>query len=323
MIGAPDWARDGRDWPNRASSRFLLAGGLRWHVQVLGPEGGPEGRLRSAARRPVILLLHGMGASTHSWRDLAPLLAARFTVVAPDLPGHGFTGHPPPALMTSDGMARAVAAMLKALGMQPSMVVGHSAGAAVGARLMLLHLIAPVPLVSLNGALSPMPQHRGMIYSLMARLLSNSAATSWIFALQARQEKTVDRLLAATGSRIDGDGRKFYARLMSRPGHVGGALRMMARWNLDDLDLTQLDAPVTLIVGDKDGMVPPEDATRVEARLPNGRVVLLPGLGHLAHEEEPGMIARLIEEAAVMDQPGDRPGKQQERGQPMTLADCA
>ena len=90
---------------------------------------------------------------------------------------------------------------------------------------------------------------------------------------------------------------------------------MMARWNLDDLDLTQLVAPVTLIVGDKDGMVPPEDAARVEARLPHGRVVMLPGLGHLAHEEEPGMVARLIEEAAIMDQ--------MKRGQPMTLADCA
>ena len=49
-----------------------------------------------------------------------------------------------------------------------------------------------------------------------------------------------------------------------------GALRMMARWNLDDLDLTQLSVPVTLIVGDKDGMVPPADSVRVAARLPQG-----------------------------------------------------
>jgi magnesium chelatase accessory protein len=256
-----------------------------------------------------------MGASTHSWRDLARILGRRFTVVAPDLPGHGFTGHPAPALMTSEGMARAVAAMLKVLGVQPAIVVGHSAGAAVGARLMLLHFIAPVSLICLNGALSPMPRHQSTLYSLLARLLTNSPASSWVFALQARRDKTVDRLLAATGSRIDGDGRRFYARLMSRPGHVGGALRMMARWNLDDLDLTQLDAPVTLIVGDRDGMVPPEDATRVEARLPHGRVVTLRGLGHLAHEEEPEIVARLIEEVAAMDQ--------RRRGQPMTLADCA
>ena len=308
MIGAPDWSRDGRDWPNRGKSRFLLAGGLRWHVQVMGPDIG--------ARRPVILLLHGMGASTHSWRDLGPLLAERFTVVAPDLPGHGFTGHPAPALMTSDGMARSVATLLRALDATPALVVGHSAGAAVAARMMLGDLIAPVPIVSLNGALSPMPEHQGALYSLTARLLTNGPAASWLFALQARRDKTVDGLLKATGSRIDADGRKFYGRLMSRPGHVGGALRMMARWNLDDLDLTQLDVPVTLIVGETDGMVPPADAARLMERLPQGRVVMLPGLGHLAHEEEPGMIARLIEEATTMD-------RHTKQGQPMTLADCA
>jgi magnesium chelatase accessory protein len=71
---------------------------------------------------------------------------------------------------------------------------------------------------------------------------------------------------------------------------------------------------VTLIVGDKDGMVPPEDATRVQERLPHGRIVMLPGLGHLAHEEEPGLVARLIEEAAAMDEA--------KRGQRMTLADA-
>ena len=68
------------DWPNRTASRYVEAGGLRWHVQSLGDTG------------PVILLLHGTGAATHSWAGLAPLLATRFRVVAPDLPGHGFSG---------------------------------------------------------------------------------------------------------------------------------------------------------------------------------------------------------------------------------------
>ena len=82
----------GEDWPQpEPPAAFVLAGGLRWHVQVMGQEGGVD----PAQRRPVILLLHGMGASTHSWRDLAPLLASGYTLVAPDLPGHGFTGHPP------------------------------------------------------------------------------------------------------------------------------------------------------------------------------------------------------------------------------------
>ena len=58
-----DWATDGADWPNREASRFVEAAGLRWHVQVMGAG-------------PVLLLLHGTGASTHSWRDVMPKLAA-------------------------------------------------------------------------------------------------------------------------------------------------------------------------------------------------------------------------------------------------------
>ncbi|MFN5717015.1 MAG: alpha/beta fold hydrolase, partial [Bradyrhizobium sp.] len=72
------WSRDGTDWPNRNASVFVEAAGIRWHVQRMG-----EG--------PSLLLIHGTGAATHSWRDMLPLLARHFSVVAPDLPGHGFT----------------------------------------------------------------------------------------------------------------------------------------------------------------------------------------------------------------------------------------
>ena len=76
--GELDWDRDGRQWPNREFSRFVLADRVRFHVQVAGSG-------------PVLLLLHGTGASTHSWRKLLPLLHEQFTVVVPDLPGHGFS----------------------------------------------------------------------------------------------------------------------------------------------------------------------------------------------------------------------------------------
>jgi magnesium chelatase accessory protein len=204
--------------------------------------------------------------------------------------------------MTSAGMARLVAALVRALDLQPSLIVGHSAGAAIAARMILAKLIRPVPMVSLNGALSPMPGPNGTLYPIAARLLTNTPVVPWIFALQARRPGAVERLLAATGSRIDADGRKFYARIISQPGHVAGALRMMSRWDLD-IDLPALDVPVTLVVGDKDGMVPPEEGARLAARLPNARVVMLPGLGHLAHEEEPALVARLVEEAAMPQQP--------------------
>ncbi len=64
-----DWDADGHDWPNRSASQFVHAGGLRWHVQRFGTELG--------SATPSILLLHGTGASTHTWREVAPLLATR------------------------------------------------------------------------------------------------------------------------------------------------------------------------------------------------------------------------------------------------------
>ena len=119
-----DWQRDGPRWPHHALSSFVWASGLQWHVQRFA---GPE-------VAPCLVLLHGTGASTHSWRDLAPLLAQRFEVVAMDLPGHAFTGMPPGGVgspqLSLPGMARAVHGLLQALRLSPSLVVGHSAGAA-------------------------------------------------------------------------------------------------------------------------------------------------------------------------------------------------
>src|SRR5262245_57971047 len=116
------WGADGRDWPNHNASRFVEAAGYRWHVQVMG-----EG--------PVALLAHGTGAATHSWRMLMPLLAQHFTVVAPDLPGHGFTQSPPGHRLSLVGMAQDLAALCKTLGVSPPLALGHSAGAAILARM--------------------------------------------------------------------------------------------------------------------------------------------------------------------------------------------
>jgi magnesium chelatase accessory protein len=98
MLGQLDApATDRLDWPNRDGSSFVAAGGIHWHVQRLGDPA-----------RPRLLLLHGTGAATHSFRDLAPLLANDFSVLALDLPGYGFTGQPTRAGLTLPGMAASV-----------------------------------------------------------------------------------------------------------------------------------------------------------------------------------------------------------------------
>jgi magnesium chelatase accessory protein len=281
------WERDGRDWPNREASRFVQAAGLRWHVQVMG-------------QGPALLLLHGTGASTHSFRELAPLLARRFTVIAPDLPGHGFTEAPRDSLLSLPGMAAATAGLLDALATKPALAVGHSAGAAVLIRMTLDGRIAPRAIVSLNGALLPFRGVAGQIFSPIARALASSSLSARLFAWRASDKSVLGRLLQNTGSTVDAAGVALYGRLVRNPGHVHAALAMMANWDIEPLarELPRLATPLVLVVGGKDGTVAPEEAFRVRDLAPKARIKYLRGLGHLAHEEQPAEIAEIVFEVA-------------------------
>ncbi|MES2860642.1 MAG: alpha/beta fold hydrolase BchO [Pseudomonadota bacterium] len=287
MSDRPDWDIEGRDWPNRASSRFVTVGDLRWHVQVSG--SGPG-----------ILLIHGAGAATHSWRGLTPLLAERFTVVAPDLPGHGFTAMPPENGLSLPAMARRTAALIAALGVRPSLVVGHSAGAAIALQMSLDGRFGEAPVVAINGALQPFAGAVAPLFQGLAMGLFVNPLAVRMFAGAARDRGRVARMIRGTGSEIDEAGIDFYARLLRKPGHVAGTLGMMGSWDLRALrrTLPQLIADLTLIVGDRDQAVPPSVAEDVRASLPRARIVTLPGLGHLAHEERPDLVAAVISDVA-------------------------
>jgi magnesium chelatase accessory protein len=280
----PDWERDGADWPNRDCSRFVAAGGLRWHVQQAGAG-------------PTCLLVHGTGASTHSFRDLLPRLARHFRVVVPDLPGHGFTARPPHHDgLSLPAMAQGVAALLKTLDASPDIVVGHSAGAAILCRACLDGLLQPVELVSLNGALLPLSGFKHPAVTPLIRAIASSDWVSRFFARRLESPREVERMLAATGSRLDSRGMELYGRLSRFPAHAGAALTMMAVWDVRPLEreLPRLTVPLTLVVGSRDRMILPGEAARVQRLLPAAAVIQYPELGHLAHEERPDLIAALV-----------------------------
>lgn len=280
---AADWNLDGLDWPNRGASRFVQAGGLRWHVQEFGAG-------------PTLLLVHGTGAATHSWRALAPLLSRHFRVLAPDLPGHGFTESADADRMSLPGMAASLDALLRALEFQPEIVVGHSAGAAILARLCLDGRLTPRVLISLNGALLPLGGLRNPVFSPLTRLFVSNPFVPRLFAWQASDPTVFGRMMEQTGSRIDASGADFYRRLAGKPSHVGAALDMMARWDVRELEreLPRLTVPLVLVSGERDRMIPPSHAVDVQLLLPAAERIDLSGLGHLAHEEKPAELAALI-----------------------------
>jgi len=291
---ALNWDTEGGHWPLRHLSSFVETSRLRWHVQ-LAQHPDPKASC--------ILLLHGTGASTHSWRAMLPLLSDNYSVLAIDLPGHGFTTMPQASdiatLFSIPGMAAGVAELLMQMQFKPDIVVGHSAGAAVACMLTLNGHIQPQRLVSINGALLPLDGLAGQVFSPLAKMLTKAPWIPEFFAWQAGRASVLNKLLEGTGSILDTEGTRLYKTLISNPSHAQAALFMMAHWDLHTFweRLRTLQEPLSLIVGSQDLIVPPSVAYRVADALPNLRpqdVISLPNLGHLAHEEHAEWVADVI-----------------------------
>ena len=272
-----DWESQGHDWPNAAHSRFVQAAGVRWHVQQAGTQG------------PRVLLLHGTGASSHTWRDMWLPLADHAQVLAIDLPGHGFSSLAEGDGMSLPGMAKGIGELLRQLDWSAQAFIGHSAGAAIAAQMVLDQGLKPQVLIGINPAWLPLPGLAGVLFPPVAKLLALSSMVPHWFARQASNPDMLDKLLQTTGSQIDEQGKGFYARLVASPSHARGALKMMAAWDLSlgEHKLRQLRCPVRMLIGDKDGTVPPLQATQALALLSDAQATHWSNYGHLVHEEAP------------------------------------
>ncbi len=272
------WAEEEADWPNADHSRFRQHGPHDWHLQELGPRGAP-----------VLVLLHGAGASSHSFAGLIPLLAKRYRVVALDMPGHGFTRRGPVARLRLPHVARDIAALLAAEGITPQVVIGHSAGAAVA--LEMTRHIDLKGVVALNGALSAFQGIAGWLFPALAKLLALNPFTAFFFARTATP-KNVKQMIEATGSTLTDAQLRPYFRLVRDRTHVDGTLSMMAQWDLRPLvqRLPQIDTPVLVLSGQKDAAVSPATGKTAARHLPQADHIVLPKLGHLMHEENPQQV---------------------------------
>ncbi|WP_420863975.1 alpha/beta fold hydrolase BchO [Algirhabdus cladophorae] len=279
------WGKQPRDWPNAMYSRQVICPPHKWHVQEIGTG-------------PTLLLLHGAGGSTHSWRDILPALAEDYHVVAIDLPGQGMTQLGARQRCGLEAMAADIEKLMAHEGWQPSAIIGHSAGVAIALELARPHGDTPLKIIGINAALGNFKGLAGVVFPVIAKVLAISPFVSNMFAAANGSEASVQRLISGTGSDIDAEGRKHYSRLVSDKEHVNGTLSMMAQWSLDGLlaRLPQIFNQTLFIVGDRDKAVPPDTSEKAAQKMPKAQVTVLPGLGHLAHEEEPQKITQLIKD---------------------------
>lgn len=269
------------DWPFRDASRHVACRPHLLHVQDIGSG-------------PLLLLIHGAGGATHSFRHLIPLLTGQYRVIAIDLPGQGFSVLGAKQRCGLDAMAEDIAALARQEGWEPFALIGHSAGAAIALR--LAEIIPVHAIVGINAALGKFDGLAGWLFPAMARLLALTPLVAQVFSKIAGTPSQVRQLLTSTGSQIDAAGEAQYLRLLRMPSHVGATLAMMAQWNLDGLSgrLDRMTVPCLLITASNDKAVPPAVSQKAAGVLPNARWISIPGFGHLVHEEAPEATATLI-----------------------------
>jgi pimeloyl-ACP methyl ester carboxylesterase len=252
----------------------------------LRPVGGTTLHVRDEGPRdaPVLLLLHGLGSSLHTWNAWADTLRTRYRVVRLDLPGHGLSGPAPEDDYSDERTRTLLVALLDTLDIDRATVIGNSMGgrfawqfaAARPERVDRLVLIAP------DGFASPgfeydRPPEVPALLSLMRWVLPRPLLAANLEAAYADPSVMTDTLLSR------------YHDLMLAPGNREAMLARMRQLILRDPRprLERITAPTLLLWGEEDGMIPVRNAEDYLAAIPDARRVVLPGVGHLPFEEAP------------------------------------
>jgi len=285
MTSQTAWHAVAEFWPRADTSRFVRVGNIDFHVQVSG--AGED-----------VLLLHGAGASAHSFARLAARLSSRHRVIVPDLPGQGFTTLLPVEAVGLVPFTNYLSELMVALEASPRWIIGHSAGAALAAQYALDTGTLPKGMLCINAAFNPFGSIAAPLFSKTAKWFAQSNWLPKALASPALRWRATGSMLADTGSAVDSLTSRCYDVLLANPDHIAGTLRMMAGWDLPPLlrRLSSLQTPVWLAAAEGDRTIPPERSTSVANDLPLARAMRIPGLGHLAHEESPELFDDLFQE---------------------------
>jgi pimeloyl-ACP methyl ester carboxylesterase len=259
-------------------SDLRVIDGVRLHIRDTGP--------RTA---PVIVLMHGMASSLHTWEPWAKALESQYRVVRFDFPGHGLSGADPAGDYHDARTLRLVTALFDSLGITRATVVGNSMGGRIAWSFAAAHpeRVAKLVLISPDGFASP-----GFEYNKPADVPAALAAMKWVLPramLRAQMEPAYGDPAALTDSTTT-----RYWDLMIAPGNREALLNRMRQVMLTDPvpRLQSITAPTLLIWGVEDQMIPIANAQDYLKALPHARLVTLPGLGHVPFEEAP---ARALE----------------------------
>jgi pimeloyl-ACP methyl ester carboxylesterase len=249
--------------------------------------GGRRLRYLDVGDGPVIVLIHGLGGSWHSWYENLAALAERHRVVAVDLPGFGGSA----TLKGTASIPRhadAVAGLLAALGIRRASVIAHSMGGLVAMRLAAERPTLVARMVLVNGGGVALDRLRLAVIGHGFRAAKTLIGQPLVLGRVAR----IGHLRRAAMWFFLDDPRTLSASLaseimprMAAPGLVGAVRAASAE--VGRTPPSAIHCPVLVVWGANDRLVPLALAERLARDLPDGRLVVLPAAGHCPMIERP------------------------------------
>jgi pimeloyl-ACP methyl ester carboxylesterase len=249
------------------------------------------GEAAPGAREP-LLLIHGLGAASHVWDPVVPLLSPHRDVIALDLPGFGAAPPLPPEVEpTATALAAALRDQLAARGVERPHVAGNSLGAWVGLELGRMGTARSVTCLSPAGLWrAPIGPRKGSGRLWAKRLRPLVSAALWIGPVRRRAVAT---FAARPGNWPTRAARELVLAWVDAEGYDGANKAM--REHLFDPGGYPADVPVTIAWAELDRQVGPP---KPERRPAGARFLVMPGVGHVPMWDDPELVARVILEGS-------------------------
>ena len=266
-------------------SQFVAIGdGLIVHLRDEGPKDAPA-----------IVLLHGSAADLHTWQPWVDALKGEYRVIRFDLAGHGLTGPDPAGDYTLENFVADIDEVADALGLASFVLGGNSMGGGHAVAYALVHPERVQGLILVDAGGAPMQaaseeddEGGGNIGFTIARtpvlnqLMKHITPRSMI---EQSLRQTVSNQDIVTDAVVD-----RYWELLRYPGNRAATVaRFSGEWSSFDAgEVSQIDVPVLVMWGDEDALIPVSAGLWYDSQLPDSRLVVYEGIGHLPHEEAAG-----------------------------------
>ena len=270
---------------NPEYSWFARVNGIRIHYQ----EAGNEDALP-------IILIHGFISSNLIWSHvLQPFAEAGFRVIAPDLPGYGYSDKPADAQYTIDEQARAVIGLMDRLGIDQAVIAGASYGGAV-ASIIALDYPERVKKLILVGAVTNDDAKRKLLLRISCLPLIGDVATPLFLGSRWILRKRMEDMYRRMGRPINEKMVASRHHLLATSNAHRAMIRTARRWSANRIEreASRIRQPTLLVWGDHDDHIPIENALCMRDTLPNARLIVFRNCGHLPPAEQPRRFVELV-----------------------------